>query len=241
MISAASVTGEDTVLEIGPGPGRLTRLLAESAGRVIAVEIDRDLYGKLKTELSGYQNLELVLGDILRYPLETIGGPFKVVANIPYHISTPIIFRLLEHREKLVSMTLTLQKEVAERIAAWPGGGDYGVLSIMVQYRGRASIKFPIPRGAFRPVPRVDSACLHVDILPEPAVGVRDQKLFFSVVRTAFSMRRKTVLNTLKRAFPSAEDALHAAGVDPSRRPETLHMEEFGRIADCLAVHTGET
>jgi 16S rRNA (adenine1518-N6/adenine1519-N6)-dimethyltransferase len=237
MIDAAQVTSEDTVLEIGPGPGRLTRLLAESAGRVIAVEIDRDLHAKLKAELSGFPNLELVSGDILRYPLESITGPFKVVANVPYHISTPIIFRLLEHREHLVSMTLTLQREVAQRIAARPGGKDYGVLSLMVQYHGRAVIKFPIPRGAFRPVPRVDSACLHVDILPEPAVAVRDPALFSRVVRTAFSTRRKTMLNALKQAFPDAETALNAAGVDPSRRPETLGMEEFGRIADCLAVH----
>jgi 16S rRNA (adenine1518-N6/adenine1519-N6)-dimethyltransferase len=237
MIDAAQVTSEDTVLEIGPGPGRLTRLLAESAGRVIAVEIDRDLHAKLKAELSGFPNLELVSGDILRYPLESITGPFKVVANVPYHISTPIIFRLLEHREHLVSMTLTLQREVAQRIAARPGGKDYGILSLMVQYHGRAVIKFPIPRGAFRPVPRVDSACLHVDILPEPAVAVRDPALFSRVVRTAFSTRRKTMLNALKQAFPDAETALNAAGVDPSRRPETLGMEEFGRIADCLAVH----
>jgi 16S rRNA (adenine1518-N6/adenine1519-N6)-dimethyltransferase len=237
MITAASVTAEDTVLEIGPGPGRLTRLLAESAGRVIAIEIDRNLYWKLKSELSGYRNLELVSGDILRYPLEDIAGPFKVVANVPYHISTPIIFRLLEHRERLVSMTLTLQREVAQRIAARPGGKDYGVLSLMVQYHGRARVMFPIPRGAFRPVPRVDSACLHVDILPEPAVSVRDPALFSRVVRTAFSTRRKTMLNALKKAFPDAEAALHASGVDPSRRPETLDMDEFGRIADCLVAH----
>jgi 16S rRNA (adenine1518-N6/adenine1519-N6)-dimethyltransferase len=235
IIQIAGIVPEDTVVEIGPGPGRLTRLLAERAGRVIAVELDRDLFTRLRSETRDLGNLELVQGDALKYPYEDLGNSFKVVANIPYHITTPLIFRLMETKDMLRSMTLTVQKEVAERVAASPGSKAYGVLSVMVQYHGRARLKFVIPRGAFRPRPRVDSACLHVDISGSPTVAVKDEALFRRVVKTAFSQRRKTLRNSLKALAGDSEAALLQAGIDPSLRAETLSIQDFARLADILS------
>jgi 16S rRNA (adenine1518-N6/adenine1519-N6)-dimethyltransferase len=234
IVRAAGVNGNDTVVEIGPGPGILTRVLSGKAKRVIAIELDERLYLNLKAEFAGYRNVELVQGDVLKFPFEGIGN-FKVVANIPYYITTPIIFRLLEARRVLSTMTLTVQKEVAERIVAPPGGRDYGVLSIMVQYLAHAELKFMIPREAFRPVPKVDSALLHMRILDKPSVAVRDEETFYRIVKTSFSQRRKTLSNSLRSFGDEIRDKLAACGIDPRRRPETLSMEEFAKLADFLA------
>jgi len=233
IVRAADISPADTVVEIGPGPGRLTRMLLEKAGRVVAIELDRELYGKLMAELGGAPNLELVQGDALRFDYGRLGH-FKAVSNIPYHITTPIIFKLLEYRESLRSMTLTIQKEVAERIAAPPGTRAYGVLSIAVQYYARAEVKFAIPRGAFRPIPGVDSACIHIAVYGSPPVAARDEGLMMRVVRAAFSQRRKTLHNSLKKLAPDIDAALRAAGVEPGARPETLGIAEFARISDAL-------
>lgn len=233
IIDAAELSRDDTIVEIGPGPGRLTRLLADTVQRVIAIELDQDLYERLRAELIGYRNVELIHGDALKFAYEGI-GKFKVVANIPYYITTPIIFRLLEAKENLESMTLTIQKEVAERIAAAPGGRDYGVLSIMVQYHALPEMKFIIPKEAFRPEPKVDSAVLHMKILKKPSIEVGDEKMFFRVVKTAFSQRRKTLSNSLKGFGEEIKNILIAAGIDPQRRPETLSLEEFARLSDSL-------
>jgi 16S rRNA (adenine1518-N6/adenine1519-N6)-dimethyltransferase len=233
IVDAAGVTGDDTVVEIGPGPGTLTRVLSRKAKRVIAIELDERLYEKLRAELPGLTNLELIHGDALKFPFEAIGD-FKVVANIPYYITTPIIFRLLDAGKGLSTMTLTVQKEVAERIVAPPGGKDYGVLSIMVQYLAQVELKFMIPKEAFRPVPKVDSALLHIKILGKPSVSVRDEKTFSRVVKTAFSHRRKTLANSLKSLGDEMREKLIACGIDPGRRPETLSMEEFAKLADFL-------
>ncbi len=237
IIDAARLSPDDTVVEIGPGPGRLTRLLAEAVKKVIAVEIDQDLYDRLKAEFAGYGNVELIHGDAMIFPYENI-GKFKVVSNIPYYITTPIIFRLLQARENLESMTLTIQKEVAERIAARPGGKDYGVLSIMVQYYAMPEMQFIIPKEAFRPAPKVDSAVLYMKILDKPSVEVEDEKMFFRVVKTAFSQRRKTLSNSLKGFGGNIKEVLTAAGIDPGRRPETLSLEEFARLSALLGGHT---
>jgi len=233
IVDAAGLSPDDTVVEIGPGPGRLTRLLADAVQKVIAVELDQELFERLRAELIGYRNVELIHGDALKFPYESIGR-FKVVSNIPYYITTPIIFRLLEAKGNLASMTLTIQKEVAERIAARPGGKDYGVLSIMVQYHARPEMKFIIPKEAFRPTPKVDSAVLHVKILERPSVEVADEKLLFRIVKTAFSQRRKTLSNSLKDFGENIKELLTAAGIDPGRRPETLSLEKFAELADSL-------
>lgn len=233
IIQAAGLSSEDTVVEIGPGPGRLTRMLAEKVKRLIAIELDPELYERLKGDFIAYRNVEIVHGDALQFPFETI-SEFKVVANIPYYITTPIIFRLLEAKAFLRSMTLTIQKEVAERIVAHPGCKDYGVLTIMIQYFVRPELKFIIPKEAFRPVPKVDSAVVHMKILEQPAVTVKDEKMFFRLVRTAFSQRRKTLSNSLKSFRADIREVMISAGTDPQRRPETLSLEEFARLSDFL-------
>jgi len=231
IADAAGVGPDDTVVEIGPGPGGLTRVLAERAGRLVAVELDAELYRKLEAEFSDVPNVEIVRGDALKYDYGAL-GPFKVVANIPYHITTPIIFKLFEYKDRLRSMTLTVQKEVAERIAASPGTKDYGVLSITVQYYAKAGIRFIIPAGAFRPVPKVDSACVHLELYDSPPVKAADEALFKTIVKTAFGQRRKTLHNSLKKISPEMDRVLEAAGVSPRLRPERLSIEDFARISD---------
>jgi 16S rRNA (adenine1518-N6/adenine1519-N6)-dimethyltransferase len=233
IVRAADLSGGDTVIEIGPGPGRLTRILAERVKKLIAIELDPDLYERLKGDFIAYSNVEIIHGDALKFAFETV-NEFKVVANIPYYITTPIIFRLIDAREHVKSMTLTIQKEVAERIAAAPGGKDYGVLSIMVQYFADPELKFIIPREAFRPAPKVDSAVVHMKILSNPRVQVRDEKIFFRVIKTAFSQRRKTLSNSLKGVRGDIKGVLTGSGIDPQRRPETLSIEEFARLSDSL-------
>ncbi len=234
IVEAADLSEGDTVVEIGPGPGSLTRLLAGKVIKVIAIELDDALFERLRGDLIGYRNVEIVRGDALKFPYEDI-GTFKVVSNIPYYITTPLIFRLLDVGPGLRTMTLTIQKEVAERIVASPGGKDYGVLSIMVQYRASTELKFVIPKEEFVPVPRVDSAVIHIRILGSPAVAVRDEAAFFRVVKTSFSQRRKTLSNSLKGLGKDMRNVLYRAGIDPVRRPETLSLAEFARIADALS------
>ncbi len=234
IVAAAKISKEDTVVEIGPGPGRLTKILAENAKKVIAIELDRELYKKLKSDTAKCENVELVHGNALKYPYEEL-SKFKVVANIPYYITTPIIFKLIEHKKNLISMTLTVQKEVAERIAAVPDTKDYGVLSIMVQYHAAPELKFIIPKGAFRPVPKVDSAVVHLEMRKTPAVSVKDEKLFFKIIKTAFSQRRKTLANALKAVSEDIKEKIPLAEIDPQRRPGTLSVEEFASLADVLS------
>jgi 16S rRNA (adenine1518-N6/adenine1519-N6)-dimethyltransferase len=209
-------------------------MLAERVRKVIAIEIDSKLFEELSKELEGYKNIELIHGDALKYPYEKL-PEFKVVANIPYYITTPVIFRLLNVRNKLKSMTLTVQKEVAERIIASPGGRDYGILSILTQYYAEPRLKFTISRRAFRPIPRVDSAVLHIKILERPSVNVKDEEMFFRVVKTAFSQRRKILSNSLKSLRKDIREKIVMAGIDPDRRPETLGINEFARLSDILS------
>ncbi len=233
IVDAAQVTDEDTVVEIGPGPGRMTELLAQRAKKVIAIELDAGLYSRLKTEFAGYFNLELINMDVLDYPFELL-DTFKVVANIPYYITTPIIFRLLEARTKLRSMTLTIQKEVAERIVAHPGSKDYGVLSLSVQYYTKPAMRFIIPKEAFRPTPKVDSAVIRMDMREKPPVTVKDEKTLFRIIRAAFSQRRKTLSNSLKPLIPDCKELLLKADIDPVRRAETISIEDFARLVNLL-------
>jgi len=234
IIDAAQLTRHDLVVEIGPGPGRLTKLLAEAAGKVIAIELDEELYDRLKTKFETCQNIELIHGDALDFPYNELPA-FKVVSNIPYYITTPIIFRLLEKARNLKSMTLTVQKEVGERIVAEPGGKTYGVLSLMVQYFGNPMLKFGISRKAFKPVPKVDSVVIVIELYDNPPVQVADKELFFSIIRTAFSQRRKMLSNALKSVHYDSRQLCERAEINPQRRPETLDMEEFARLANVLS------
>lgn len=234
IIDVAGVNPEDTVVEIGPGHGRLTRMLSQVASRVIGIEIDISLYNRLKEELKGIDNILLIHGDALRFSYDEL-DQFKVVANIPYYITTPIIFKLLEYRKNLISMTLTVQKEVADRIVAIPNTKNYGILSVIIQYYGEPSLKFVIPRGAFRPPPDVDSAVVRIDILREPRVKVLNEGVFLRVVKAAFGQRRKTLSNALKSLVKGdIKEIIKKSGIDPAIRGESLTIAEFARLSDVI-------
>lgn len=233
IIDCGQVTSDDTVIEIGPGHGIMTKLLAERVKKVIAIEIDKRLTEKLNELLSINKNVEVIIADALKFPYGTIKGKFKVVANIPYYITTPLLFRLLEFREKIISMTLLLQKEVAQRIVASPGNKDYGVLSISVQLYTKPTLKFLVRKGAFSPPPDVDSAVVHFEVCPQIPHKLKDEEFLLKVVKTAFSQRRKTIFNSL-RSFKNIKEALIEAGIDSKLRPETLSIEDFLRLANAL-------
>jgi 16S rRNA (adenine1518-N6/adenine1519-N6)-dimethyltransferase len=256
IVDSVSPRPTDIIIEIGPGTGALTGLLAQHAGRVVAVELDRRLGGDLSGKLKHFENVSVVWDDALTLDWDELvrraksdfkpeqGGAepprVRVVANLPYYISTAIIERLLAERSHIFDMTLMLQKEVVERITTGPGSRDYGYLSVLVQYHCAASKLLDVPPSAFKPAPKVDSAVVRLTFRERPAVVVNDEARFFAVVRACFAQRRKTILNNLKAAasqmtFTSpAEDALRAAGVEPRRRAETLSLAEFGALADTL-------
>lgn len=236
IIACSGVTEEDTVVEIGAGLGTLTRFLSLYAKKVIAIEIDKRLIEKLKETFAEHQHVDILQADAMKFPFAAIGGKFKVVANIPYYITTPLLFRLLEFREKLTSMTLLMQKEVAKRITASHGNKDYGVLSISAQFYSRPELKFTVSRKAFVPPPEVDSAVVHFQCYPFPRYPASNEELFFDIVKTAFAQRRKTISNSLKK-FEGIAGALLRSGIDPILRPEKLSVEDFVRLTDSLAEH----
>ncbi len=237
IADCAGLGQDDNVLEIGPGLGHLTAVLAARVRNVLALELDDRLIPILEKEFSGIERVVIEQADALEYAYERLPGKWKVVANLPYYISTPIIQKLLLHRDKFLSLTLMLQKEVAERIAAAPGGKEYGYLSVLVQLYSRPRIEFLVPPGAFTPQPDVDSAVVTLTIFERPAVLLKDEPFFIHVVKAAFSQRRKTLRNSLKQlGLPKEkmDTALDKTGIDLGRRAETLSVEEFGRLADFL-------
>lgn len=241
VLRAAELAPEDAVLEIGPGLGTLTRELSQRCRRVVAVEIDPLLVGILKSEtLADAANVALIHGDALALDLAALldEGRWKVVANIPYYITTPLIERLLSVKERLERIVLMVQREVAARLTAAPGSDDYSSLSVFVQYHTEPELTARVSRGAFLPPPDVDSAIVRLRIRREPPVPVQDEALLFDVVRAAFQQRRKTLLNALT-TLPNVPKeavgaALERAGIDPTRRGETLSLPEFARLADAL-------
>jgi 16S rRNA (adenine1518-N6/adenine1519-N6)-dimethyltransferase len=244
IVRAAELAEEDTVLEIGSGTGSLTGALASRCRRVIAVEIDRRLCEALKEAVASYSNVGVVEGDILKIDLRELGvldRKLKVVGNLPYYITTPIIMKLIREREQIEDMTLTVQREVAERLSAAPGGKDYGALSVAVQFYCSPSISFVIPRSFFHPRPEVDSAVVRLRVREHPAVEVSDERVFFRTVRASFGRRRKMLLNALSAGLglrrEETEALLRDAGVEPTRRGETLGLIEFARIAALLSSH----
>lgn len=237
IVEAAELTAEDTVLEVGPGIGTLTQGLAESNARVVAVELDKRLLPVLDVTLEGYDNVRIVNGDILKVDImKEVGAEnFKVCANLPYYITTPIIFALLEKRLPMERLVAMVQKEVAERMAAKPGGKDYGALSVAIQYFTEPEIAFIVPPDSFIPAPAVDSAVIVCKRRQQPPVQVCDEDLFFRVVKAAFSMRRKMLNNALKNMGISGEQCLkwlELAGIDGKRRGETLTLEDFAALTN---------
>jgi 16S rRNA (adenine1518-N6/adenine1519-N6)-dimethyltransferase len=238
MISCSGISKNDTVVEIGPGLGTLTKFLSLHAKKVLAIEIDKKLIGRLQEILSMHDNVEIIQADALKFPFNDIQGNFKVVANIPYNITTPLLFRLLEFREKMPSMTLLMQKEVAKRITASHVDKEYGVLSISTQLYTKPSLKFTVSRKAFLPPPDVDSAVVHFEVSTSPFFNVQDEKFFLKIVKTAFSQRRKTLTNSLK-TFEGIKDALLKAGIDPRLRAENLSIEDYVRLLNALKQSPG--
>lgn len=237
IIDAARIGPEDQVVEIGPGLGHLTRLLARKAKRLIAIELDDRLIAPLRLEFEARRDVEIVQADALQYPFAGLPGRWKAVANLPYYISTPLIQKLIEARSVLATMTIMIQREVAERIAADPGGKDYGYLSVLVQLYAEPRIEFNVPPGAFTPKPEVDSTVVTLITRQRPLVESGDPAFLIQVVKAAFAQRRKTLRNALS-AIASTREALDRAasssGIDLRRRGETLSVQEFGRLAEEL-------
>jgi len=242
VIRTAEVTKEDVVLEVGPGLGEMTFGLSQKAKRVIAIEIDSKLVDQLRIKFEDIPNLEIVQGDILKYDFSPLfqkaGRPMKVVANLPYQISTPLLFRFLEEREKFSSLLLMLQKEVAQRLIASPGNKEYGPLSIFVQRVSEVSIRFFIKPIAFFPPPKVDSALVEIRWRKSPLVDLEDEGWFKKVVQGCFNYRRKTLINGLRYSgLPLPKDIeqrMKRIHLNPQRRPETLTIKEFSSLAEIL-------
>ncbi|MDQ0273110.1 16S rRNA (adenine(1518)-N(6)/adenine(1519)-N(6))-dimethyltransferase RsmA [Cytobacillus purgationiresistens] len=251
IVDHAELTPESGAIEIGPGIGALTEQLARRSKKVLAFEIDQRLLPILEETLAPYSNTKVINEDVLKADVKTaIEEEFEgmndimVVANLPYYVTTPIIMKLLEDKLPIRGIVCMLQKEVADRIAAKPGSKTYGSLSIAIQYYMKAETVMIVPKTVFVPQPNVDSAVIRLTKLQEPAVAVKSESFFFQVTRASFAQRRKTLLNNLSSQLPNGKakkeqivEALHQAGIEPSRRGETLSLEEFARLSDHLYTH----
>jgi len=247
IVSAAGITKDDCVLEIGPGIGTMTQYLAESAGQVIAVEIDTNLLPILADTLKEYSNVKVINQDILKVDINELvkeynnGRPIKVVANLPYYITTPIIMGLFESNVPIDNITVMVQKEVADRMQVGPGSKDYGALSLAVQYYASPYIVANVPPNCFIPRPNVGSAVIRLTRYQEPPVQVKDPKLMFKLIRASFNQRRKTLQNGLNNSpeisFSKEEitKAIESLGVSPSVRGEALSLEQFAQLANYFA------
>lgn len=246
IVSAAEITKDDFVLEIGPGIGTMTQYLCEAAGRVLAVEIDKMLIPILQDTLSEYDNVEVINQDVLKVDIKCLaeekngGKPIKVVANLPYYITTPIIMGLFESGVPIESITIMVQKEVADRMQTGPGSKDYGALSLAVQYYAEAKVMLTVSSQCFMPRPNVDSAVIKLTRHKEPAVDVKNEKLMFQIIRASFNQRRKTLANGIKNSpelnfsREQVTEALVAIGKSENIRGEALTLEEFAQFTNEL-------
>ncbi len=247
IINAAEITKDDLVLEIGPGIGTMTQYLAESARKVIAVEIDKNLIPILGETLAEYDNVTVINEDILKLDInrlveeENVGKPIKVVANLPYYITTPIIMGLFESHVPLQSITVMVQKEVADRMQVGPGSKDYGALSLAVQYYAKPYIAANVPPNCFIPRPGVGSAVIRLTRYEEPPVTVKDESLMFKLIRASFNQRRKTLQNgianspELPYSKAQVEKALEKMGLAANVRGESLTLAEFAKLSDIIS------
>ena len=246
IIRSAEITKEDMVVEIGPGIGTMTQYLACAAGKVAAIEIDKALIPILEDTLEGYENVQVINDDVLKVDIaklakeENGGRPIKVVANLPYYITTPIIMGLFENHVPLKSITVMVQKEVADRMQVGPGTKDYGALSLAVQYYAKPYLVANVPPNCFMPRPKVGSAVIRLERYDEPPVQVEDEKLMFRIIRASFSQRRKTLANGLKNSpelqfsKEEIEKAIEGIGKSVSVRGEALTLEEFAALSNLL-------
>ena len=249
IIEAAEITKDDFVLEIGPGIGTMTQYLCESAREVIAVEIDKNLIPILEDTLSAYDNVEVLNEDILKVDIKTLaeernaGKPIKVVANLPYYITTPIIMGLFESHVPIDSITIMVQKEVADRMQEGPGSKEYGALSLAVQYYAHPEIVVNVPPSCFMPQPKVGSAVIRLTRHPQPPVDVENEALMFQIIRASFNQRRKTLANGLNN-FPglnlskeAIQQCIEELGVPVTVRGEALSLEQFARLSNIIGKH----
>ncbi len=246
IVQAAEITKDDFVLEIGPGIGTLTQYLCENAREVVAVEIDRMLIPILEDTLSEYDNVSIINSDILKLDINALvqernqGRPIKVVANLPYYITTPIIMDLFERQLPLINITVMVQREVADRMQASPGTKDYGALSLAVQYYAKPYIAANVPPNCFMPRPNVGSAVIKLTTHEKPVIDVKDERLMFRLIRASFNQRRKTLVNGLNNSpelsFSKEEiqQALEQIGMIENIRGEALSLEEFARLTNAL-------
>ena len=247
IIQSANITEDDMVLEIGPGIGTMTQYLAQAAGKVIAVEIDKNLIPILEDTLSGYDNVRVINEDVLKLDLKKLadeennGKPVKVVANLPYYITTPIIMGLFENEVPVESITVMVQKEVADRMQTGPGNKDYGALSLAVQYYADPYIVANVPPNCFMPRPKVGSAVIRLTRHQNPPVTAKDEKLMFRIIRASFNQRRKTLANGLKNSQElnytkeQVEAAITECGLPLNIRGETLTLEQFAKLSDIFS------
>lgn len=246
IVTAAEITKDDFVLEIGPGIGTMTQYLCESARQVVAVEIDKMLIPILRDTLSEYENVEVINQDVLKVDIKSLaeekngGKPIKVVANLPYYITTPIIMGLFESGVPIESITIMVQKEVADRMQTGPGSKDYGALSLAVQYYAQAKVMLNVSANCFMPRPNVDSAVIKLTRHKTPIVEVENEVLMFKIIRASFNQRRKTLVNGLKNSseldFSKEQilDAITSIGKDENIRGEKLTLEEFAKLSNYL-------
>lgn len=246
IVAAAEITQDDYVIEIGPGIGTLTQYLCESAGKVTAIEIDKELIPILHETLAPYENVNVIHGDVMKTDIKELiekeaeGRKVKVVANLPYYITTPIIMGLLEKRLPIASITVMIQKEVAERMQCGPGTKDYGALSLAVQYYADAYIAANVPQNCFMPRPKVGSAVIRLTLFDNPPVEVTNEKLMFSLIRASFNQRRKTMVNAVANyegltiSKETIAKALEEAGLSATIRGEALNLEQFANLSDIL-------
>ncbi|NSB11917.1 16S rRNA (adenine(1518)-N(6)/adenine(1519)-N(6))-dimethyltransferase RsmA [Clostridium beijerinckii] len=240
IVNGAEVNNEDFIIEIGPGVGTLTAQLLMKAKKVTSIELDNDLIPILEQELGEHKNFSLIHKDALKVDFNELIGDeksVKLVANLPYYVTTPIIVKLLKGGYNFKSLTIMIQKEVAERINAEPNCKEYGALSVLVQYYCNTDIIRKVPPTCFIPRPKVESIVIRLDRLDEPRVKTKDINIMFEIVRAGFNMRRKTLWNaakTLKIDKEKLEEAFNKSGIDPKRRAETLTLEEFAALSDCI-------
>ncbi|WP_333859613.1 16S rRNA (adenine(1518)-N(6)/adenine(1519)-N(6))-dimethyltransferase RsmA [Clostridium sp.] len=240
ILEGTDINKDDFVIEVGPGVGTLTKELLKRAKKVCAIELDSDLITILQEELKGYSNFELIHKDVLKTDFDKIikdESSVKIVANLPYYITTPIISKILNNKYNFKVLTIMIQKEVGERIASEPNCKQYGAISLLVQYYCDVEVIRKVSPYAFIPSPKVDSIVIKLTKLKNPRVKVKSEDLFFKVIRCSFNMRRKTLWNSLKSLKLSRqymEKSFDKAGIDPKRRGETLSIEEFGILSDCI-------
>ena len=240
IVKKANVTKEDVVIEIGPGLGSLTKEVINNAKKVIAIELDPNMIDILKSRFGIFDNFEVIYGDVLKIDLEELIKGYdsvKVVANLPYYITTPIIMKLLEDKLKIKSITVMVQKEVGERICATHKDKEYGAITVSVQYYSEPQIIIDVPKENFLPAPEVDSCVIRLDMREKPLVSLKDEKLFFRLVKGAFTQRRKTINNSLTCSGKSKEEiiaALNKLGIDSKLRAENLSIQQYADIANTL-------